>query len=272
MLTKEELQKTYSENYSHMPQSQIDKMVDVQIEELYGGQESYEQRLEKHKETQAEEFKPEFDEAAFKTLENELAEEDNQIKHPEALDYYLKQKTHAINAGVPEAHAEAQARHAALVEFGDAAFQELDSDSLDSEVNRLVERGIELAPDEKRLIKSIMRTSGVTVVEAMRQVAIDQQKSRNKLEGEIKAAGGREREYYEALSPSDKRTLQSLKGAQPESSWTARKFYKMFNDKPLPRKATAPKEETVSYELYEAERNKTKELLKKLAEYNGTIQ
>ena len=267
MLTREELQKTYSESYN-LPEEQIDRMVDVQIESLYGTHEEYEQKLEKHMESESNQFKPEYDEVAYQAFQDELAEEDNQIKRPEALDYYLKQKARAINAGVPEAHAEAQARHAALVEFGDAAFQELDSDSLDSEVNRLVERGIELAPDEKRLIKSIMRTSGVTVVEAMRQVAIDQQKSRNKLEGEIKAAGGREREYYEALSPSDKRTLQSLKGFQPEANWTARKLFKTFNYKPLPRKAAPPKEETVPRAEYEAERDKIMELLTKIADFN----
>lgn len=269
MLTKEELQKTYSENYN-LPEEQIDRMVDVQIESLYGTQEEYEQKLEKHMESESNQFKPEYDEAAYQAFQDELAEEDNQIKHPEALDYYLKQKAHVINAGVPEAYAEAQARHAALVEFGDAAFQEPDSDSLDSEVNRLVERGIMLTEHDKRLIKSTMRTQGIGVSEALLKVGLGQQKKQFDFEHEIKAAGGREVEYYETLSSNDKRILQSLKGFQPEANWTARKLFKTFNYKPLPRKSTPPKEETVSYAEYEAERDKVEELLTKIAWLNGT--
>ncbi len=268
MLIKEDLQKTYSERYSHLPEEQIDRMVTNQIDSLYGNEEGYEQKLKESKESESSQHKPKFDDAAYQEMQNDFEEEDNSIKNPEALDVYETYKAHAINSGVPEGQAEAQARYAAFLEFGESAFKEPSADPLDREIARLTDRGLELTEHEKRLIKSTMRTQGISVIEAMRKVSLEQQKSQFNLEQDIKAAGGREAEYYDALALSDKRVLQGLKGSQPEAKWTARKYYKMFNDKSLPRKATAPKEETVSYAEYEAERKKIKEILGKLAEFN----
>lgn len=269
MLNKEELRQAYGSD-NHLTDEQLNGMVDNTIEELYGSQEEYERRIEEHKEHEAQQFKPEFDEEAYNNLQRELEEEDGSIKNPEALDEYLKAKAYALSVGHSQNAAECQARSKVLSKYGNAAFEESENDPLDAQVARLAERGMELSEHEKRLIKANMRTYGLTVAEAMKRVAKEQQEGKNRLESEIRAAGGREAEYYEALSPSDRQALQGLKGAQPESNWTARKYYKMFNDgKGLPpRKAESkkePEEEMVPRAVYEAERERYKKVIEEYA-------
>lgn len=269
ILTREELKKGFTTANPNRPEFEIDKDVERFIENTYGDEADYRAKMAASRAKKESEFDPGINEDGYKKMKEQFDEESEAIKSPEALDYFELSVSEAVNRGVARPIAEAMARQNVINKFGDAAFNEPESDPLDKEIARLEDLGFYLVDRYKRRVKSLIRTKGLSALDAMRRVGEEEGKQQFELTRQMEKAGSREAEYHEALSISNRRVLAGLQASQPEANWTAKKLYKSIHGKELPKSKSVPKEPeepTVTREEYERERQRTENLINHLTD------
>lgn len=259
MLTREELKKEFAKD-SNEPEEVINRMVDVSIENMYGSEEEYQKKLAAAREAEKKEFKPSITDEEYNELRQQFDEEAREIKHPEAAKKYLIMKETATHSGIPEEVADLEARTQLEQEYGPDLYGETE----EVQFERLENLGFYLTEADKRAVKNLMNTLGLDALDAARRVQTEYERKQWQERRQYEEADDEEREFLDLLSPADKRILAQLKALQPDSNWTAKKFYhREYGRKPRKPKQEE-QEETVSWEEYEKERKKNEELKKQV--------
>jgi hypothetical protein len=248
-LQREEIRKALEEAHQGLDSETLERMTDQTVANLYGGEAEYAERLKAEAETELEEdySGPDYTE--------EFNEEISKIKNIDAAVHFERLKAMHINSGYSEPEAELLARQAVEGQFGDAIYEETPFDSETSRQLEALERTVYLEEGDKHKVAVLMKLEGLNALEAYKKLN-EQVRVRERMEeAEYQALSDREKEFYELLTPSDRRILRNLQAAQPDSGWTAEKLWRSLNEgKRKPRRQPeAEPEPTVSWEKYERE-------------------
>jgi len=248
-VTKEQWREAFRESNPTATEEQVDREVERLIEEMYGSEEKYEQRLAQWQEEQAEKEQHVFvSEDEFKRLEKEFAGARFEVTDPEAQAEIERRKAVLISQGVGALQAEAMAAQEISQDPGFAG--KLRSDTADQQIEWLIDQGYEEAEEYRDRIRAKITGRHMNVVEAYRSCVEEEAEKRR----ELSQLSGRELACYEALSPDEREEVRILKHLQPEANWTYAKYWERTRPgEPVPEPEEEEPEETVPWEQYEHE-------------------
>lgn len=251
-VTKDEIKQSVLSANPNLVGPELDRQIDGISETMYGSEKKYRERLEAYEEEKANQFDSSIDEDYYQKLKTEL--EPNEFANPAAADEFERQRIVFISQGLSETVADLRSRQAVELKFGETAYSGPENDPMDKHVAKLENAGFYLTDPQKIRIKALMRTKGLTALDAMREVGIEEGRKKFEEDRYLEKMSDKQREYFDLLTAEDKRVLAGLQAAMPDAEWTPAKFYKQsYGDKPRKKAPAKPPEPTVSREKYEKE-------------------
>lgn len=232
-VTKEEIEGALKKSHPDESVDTIRRMVDNFIEEAHGSEEAYEKHLAEYRERQAGKFDPDIDEEFFEEVRESV--EPRCIRNPEYAKDFEIERLNQVNLGFSPVEASDRAFLILRSRVGDKLFEVPPDSEVDPQITKLEELGFILTDGQKLHIQTLMKVKGINAADAMREVGELEGVWNHTVTKELEKAGGKEKQYYDALSNEDRRVLHALKAAQPEAGWTAQKFYRQEYGKSVPK-------------------------------------
>lgn len=232
-VTKEEVESALKKAHPDESVDTIQRMVGNFIEEAHGSEETYEKHLAEYRERQAGKFDPDIDEEFFEEVRESV--EPRCIRNPEYAKDFEIERLNQVNLGFSPVEASDRAFFILRSRVGDKLFEAPPDSEVDPQITKLEELGFILTDGQKLQVATLMKVKGLNAADAMREVGELEGVWNHAVTKELEKAGGKEKQYYDALSNEDRRVLHALKAAQPEAGWTAQKFYKQEYGKSVPK-------------------------------------